>query len=140
MPEHVSTVTGATVTSLAGEAHPRARLTEDIVRYARKCVADGWVSVPDLAEIFGVTYHTMYAAVTGMRWAHVPGAIALEDRAWWQYGCPRPAVFPCWCKECGVRFMAKTRHARFCSGACRARDFYWRYQITHGKRYKVRGL
>ncbi len=51
-----------------GEAHPRARLTDAIVRHIREC-GD---SAADLAERYGVTTGTINAARRGETWRHLP--------------------------------------------------------------------
>lgn len=53
-----------------GDMHPRAILTEDIVREARTLRKQG-MSVRNLAMIYGVKPDTMNAAITGKNWGHV---------------------------------------------------------------------
>lgn len=53
-----------------GEAHGRAKLTDDNVRFMRARFAEG-VSAPALAELFQVSHATAWAAATGRTWRHL---------------------------------------------------------------------
>lgn len=57
-----------------GEAHPQAILTEAIVLEARTRAAAG-ERISDLARDFGVKYDTLFSAVRGMSWKHLPNPI-----------------------------------------------------------------
>jgi len=50
-----------------GEGHPRARLTDEAVRFARASA----LSHAEIARMFGVAKSTMAAARSGFRWRHV---------------------------------------------------------------------
>lgn len=56
---------------LRGSNHPNARLTEDIVREARRRYAGGGVSVEALADWAAVSKPTMARVVNGTSWTHV---------------------------------------------------------------------
>lgn len=53
-----------------GERQGLAKLTSQSVRRARRYWADGWTTT-DLADEFGTSRSTIYAAVTRLTWAHV---------------------------------------------------------------------
>jgi hypothetical protein len=59
-----------------GELSPAARLTEAIVCEARRRAAAG-ERIRDLAREFGIDNGSMSRAVTGRRWAHLPGALSV---------------------------------------------------------------
>lgn len=61
----------------SGEAHHKAKLTEDDVIYLRELYAEGGVSFLKLAEMTGwrVDETTITSAVRGATWKHLPGAI-----------------------------------------------------------------
>lgn len=54
-----------------GSAHGRARLTEESVAEARRLKAEGW-SYPALARRYGVNRVTLFYAISGRTWSHVP--------------------------------------------------------------------
>lgn len=54
-----------------GERHPGSKLTESDVKNLRKRRLDG-LSYAALAKEFGVTTMTVYRAVKGKNWSHVP--------------------------------------------------------------------
>jgi hypothetical protein len=54
-----------------GSRHGRARLTEHRVREARRLRAKGW-TYPELCRRYGVARLTLYYAITGRTWSHVP--------------------------------------------------------------------
>lgn len=66
------TRTWATERSRLGERHPRARLTDDIVREARRAWQAGEQTSVSLASMHGVAQATMHAALTRRTWGHVP--------------------------------------------------------------------
>lgn len=53
-----------------GEKHPRAVLTEDIVRDVRRRYFEG-ESIRDISALYGVKYDTLWAAISGKNWSHV---------------------------------------------------------------------
>lgn len=54
-----------------GSEHPRAKLTEDLVRQIRKEYAAGGVTERDLAAEHGVNVSTLHRLLTGKTWQHV---------------------------------------------------------------------
>ena len=54
-----------------GSDHGRARLTEALVTEARRLKSEGW-SYPELARRYGVGKVTLFYAITGKTWRHVP--------------------------------------------------------------------
>jgi hypothetical protein len=58
---------GATI---LGEAHPNAKLTEEMVRHIRTLRRDG-ASYTELAAMFGVSYDTVRGVITGRVWGHI---------------------------------------------------------------------
>lgn len=67
---------GAQPPHLTGEAHPRAKLTADIVRECRKRYAAGGVSIYALAREFHVSDVSMGFALKGRTWKHIPMEMA----------------------------------------------------------------
>ena len=65
------TRTWATERSRLGSAHPRAKLTEEIVIEARRQYASGERTSVALAAEHGVAQATMHAALTGKTWSHL---------------------------------------------------------------------
>lgn len=57
-------------TSVIGERHPMAKLTEETVRAMRQRVAEGAAPSAIYAE-FGVSRMTAYRAATGRSWSHL---------------------------------------------------------------------
>lgn len=63
-----------------GELHSLTSLTDDIVLEARKRVRDG-ETVAAVARSLGIQKGTLWNAVRGNHWAHLPGAVPnLEDK------------------------------------------------------------
>lgn len=56
-----------------GELHPRAMLTEDAVREARRLSADGMSGVA-IAKLLGVHHSTIHVLLQGKTWRHVGAA------------------------------------------------------------------
>lgn len=56
---------------MTGSEHGRAKLDEPGVEEARRLKREGW-TYPALAARYGVCRNTVYYAVTGRTWAHVP--------------------------------------------------------------------
>ncbi len=63
-----------TIRKHTGSRHARSVLTEALVLRARKAVKRG-ASIPVLAKHYGVSYYTLWFAVTGRTWKHVLGAV-----------------------------------------------------------------
>lgn len=57
--------------SLRGEDHPSAKLTEEMVREARKIHSSGEMGFGKLAGRYGVGYKAIRNAVKGRSWKHV---------------------------------------------------------------------
>lgn len=53
-----------------GQHHPRAKLTDDIVRTARKLGAEG-VPIPDISTRLGISYCSAWDIIRGRSWKHV---------------------------------------------------------------------
>lgn len=108
-----------------GESHPAAKLDEDIVRYCRKTVGSGWATCALLARVFGVRQSAMWMAVHGQTWNHLPHAVPYSGP--WRGGGVR---LKRWrlrrCLVCEDVFPCARDDARYCSGACRSRNHYWR--------------
>lgn len=56
-----------------GEGHWGCKLTEEHVRTMRQRHEAGKQSCSELARQFGVSYHTVYAVISGRTWKHVEG-------------------------------------------------------------------
>lgn len=56
-----------------GEAHGRSKLTEASVIEARRLKREGW-TYPELVERYGVSKVTLFYAISGRTWGHVPMA------------------------------------------------------------------
>ena len=65
------TKTWATERERLGESHPRAKLTDDIVRESRLLWKSGSETSVSLAARHGVAQATMHAALTGQTWGHL---------------------------------------------------------------------
>lgn len=63
-----------------GSQHPQAKLTEAIVRECRIRYVAGEV-YESLAREFGVNSHTMWSALTGETWTHLPVPEGIYNRA-----------------------------------------------------------
>ncbi len=63
-----------------GSVHFLSKMTEDDVVCCRSEVASG-CSIMQLAKQAGVSHGTMYNAVTGVTWRHLPGAIPAKGEA-----------------------------------------------------------
>ena len=104
------------MTSLAGDRHPRVKLTEDLVALARLIAADretprGWMR--DMAKVNGVTLPALVAAVGGQTWSCIDAEV--------------PPVAP-W-----IRFKLEpnpTRKAPKCP-RCSSRKYRRRLDCTH---------
>lgn len=59
-------------TKIYGELHPKSRLTDEAVAYSRVEHAAGRASISDLARQFDVGYTTMFYAIKGITWKHLP--------------------------------------------------------------------
>lgn len=64
-----------------GESHPISKLTEASVTEMRSRYRDGEL-LSELAEVYGVSVSTVWRAVKGLSWAHVPGAVNGEMESW----------------------------------------------------------
>lgn len=110
-----------------GETHPSAKLTEDEVRYCRSLVRSGWANCAVLAPIFYVCVSAMWLAVHGGTWNYLPGAVKYSGP--WRGGAgPRKSVKRGKCPECGRRVFSAAANAKYCSGACKVRAWYWRHR------------
>ena len=110
-----------------GETHPAAKLTEDEVRYCRMMIRRGLANCEILAAIFYVTQGAMWSAVHGRTWNCVPGAVAYTG-PWRGGGVPLKRIKRGKCPECGHRVWSGQKKAKYCSGTCRARAWYWRHR------------
>lgn len=109
---------GAVAGQVHGETHPVAKLDEDVVRYCRALVRDGWSTCAGLARIFGVAQSAMWMAVHGATWNHVPGAVAYSGP--WRGGSgPSRQQIRRWCPTCTAPFVAGRVDKVFCSAPCR---------------------
>jgi len=61
-------------TMYQGEAHHLAVLNASLVREARSLARQG-IPVPTIANLIGIKTSTVFNAVVGRTWAHVPGAV-----------------------------------------------------------------
>jgi hypothetical protein len=66
---------GDVMPQIRGRQHPDAKLTERAVIRARDRVRRGVETVRSLARHYGVSAPTMWMAVRGITWTHVPGAV-----------------------------------------------------------------
>ena len=57
--------------TVRGSAHGRAKLDEPAVIEARRLKAEGW-TYPALAERYGVGRVTLFYAISGRTWQHLP--------------------------------------------------------------------
>ena len=61
-----------------GTKFGNTKLTEDSVARAREEYAEGKLTCPALAKKHGVKESTMWSAITGECWSHVPGAVTTK--------------------------------------------------------------
>jgi hypothetical protein len=69
---------GAPFNVAFGERHGMSKLTEETVLLARRLYAEGQTGMA-IARMLGLSDGTVYAAISGKSWSHVPGGLDMEQ-------------------------------------------------------------
>lgn len=104
-----------------GSKSGMARLTEGTVAEARRRFSAGEATPAELATEYGVALGTMYSALTGKTWGHVPGAVP-KRRQTGRWTADYDA-----CTECGT-----TDRPHSGRGLCGRCDSRLRFRRSHG--------